>query len=60
MPLYSYACSNKKCEEVRDLAAPMKDRDAWVGTPCPTCDNGELRRVYTPYSILNAGLGDIA
>lgn len=59
MPQYSYQCSNQECEEVSDLTAPMSDRDAWQGKRCPTCGNGTLRRKYTPYRILHAGLGDI-
>lgn len=59
MAQYSYKCSNPECQEVRDLTAPMKDRNAWEGKACPACGNGVLHRRFTPYGILNAGLGDI-
>jgi predicted nucleic acid-binding Zn ribbon protein len=59
MASYSYRCSNVECGDERDLVAPMRDRDAWQGKACTTCDNGTLKRVFTPFSVLNAGLGDI-
>jgi uncharacterized protein (DUF983 family) len=37
----------------------MKDREAWQGNTCPTCGDGTLKRMFTPYSIVNVGLGDI-
>lgn len=59
MPQYSYKCSNETCQEVRDLTASVDERGAWEGKPCITCADGVMRRVFTPYNILNAGIGDI-
>lgn len=59
MPTYSYKCSSQDCEGTKELSTSMSNRDAWQGKECPTCGNGTLRRSFTPYSILNAGLGDI-
>lgn len=59
MPQYSYRCSIPECLAVADLTAPMKDREAWQGKACPTCGDGTLKRMFTPYSIVNVGLGDI-
>jgi putative FmdB family regulatory protein len=59
MPIYPYKCSNTNCQETEDLRAPMAERDALQGKMCPTCGDGTLRRQFTPYHILNAGLGDL-
>lgn len=60
MASYSYKCSNDECPAPeQSLTAPMSERDAWQGKVCLTCGNGHLHRIFTPWGILRAGLGDI-
>jgi putative FmdB family regulatory protein len=59
MPQYSYKCSIPECAATTDHTSAMKDRDALVGKACPTCGDGTLKRVFTPYNVVNVGLGDI-
>jgi putative FmdB family regulatory protein len=59
VPTYAYKCSNDECHATHDLTTSMEQRGTWQGKTCPTCGDGTLRRLFTPYRILNAGLGDI-
>lgn len=61
MPNYVFRC--KKCGDEETLSLPMGERDRPVGEPCwgaeaGNCD-GTLKRVYSPYNVLGAGVGDV-
>lgn len=68
MPRYVYRCS--ECRNEEEYTLPVAERDDPVGLPCALpstsraddeasyCD-GALKRVYSPYNVLGAGVGDV-
>ena len=60
MPLYQYKC--KDCESYIDNYQNKMVRvseDSFVGSSCPLCHDGELKRVVTlPHAIVRGG-GDM-
>lgn len=53
MPIYEYECT--LCSYEGSITVLIADRDHLLGSPCPECLKGSLKRVFSPFSFRMQG-----
>ena len=55
MPIYAFQCED--CQEVSDVRASIKEKEAGLHPECPTCHSMHCRQVITAGLVLRGSDG---
>lgn len=55
MPIYSFQCQD--CQEVFDVRASFKEREAGLEPQCPKCQSRQTKQVITAGSFIRSSDG---
>ncbi len=55
MPVYSFQCQD--CQEVFDVRASFKEKEAGLQPQCPKCQSQETKQVITAGLLIRGGDG---
>lgn len=54
MPIYSFQC--KQCDDVFELRATIREKEAGLTAECPNCHSLEVRQLITAGMMLHGSL----
>ena len=54
MPIYAFQCED--CQEIFDLRASIREKEAGLHPECPACHSGHSRQVITAGLVLRGSV----